>query len=80
MTFSLSCLMNHHHLDYFCNILCPTELAVPEQKDMFYDQLFSTISKVMNAQVQSNNRNMGRIIGKHGLGQRNDLIGLHGYF
>lgn len=61
----------------------PTELDSPENKDLFYQQLTHTISKVakgdikmligdFNAQVGNNNDGIEHVLGRQGLGTRND--------
>ncbi|KAK9708744.1 Endonuclease-reverse transcriptase [Popillia japonica] len=60
----------------------PTEVSEEEPKDVFYQELSSTLQKVkkgdiiilmgdLNAKVGSNNEEYENIMGQHGLGQRN---------
>ena len=61
----------------------PTEMAEPELKDTFYNQLQSTLDQIsagdtiilmgdMNAKVGEYTSGDGEVIGKHGLGTRNN--------
>lgn len=64
-------------------VYAPTEESELAKKDNFYNQLNSVISKVqkgdilmlmgdLNAKVGSDNSNLEHVMGKHGLGVRND--------
>ena len=61
----------------------PTEVAAVEDKDTFYDVLRATLDKIkrgdiifllgdFNSKVGCHNTNLEHVIGKHGLGMKND--------